>query len=209
MTAREVFGPTLRHERERRGLTLSAVAHATKINPHLLAALERGDVSRWPGGLYRRAFVRAYAEAVGLPPEPTVCDFVRLFPEPGQEPPPVLDDDDPRRLRLMLVTEPEWPAPVRRAIAALVDAAVVLGTAYVVATFGGVSVWVPAAIGTVIYHAVGTSLAGQSLGSWLLTSGRGRVHQPLAVHDELARLRLGITGLLDAREGRPEHHAAT
>src|SRR5262245_22059357 len=134
MTECESFGPTLRQERERRGLTLAAVAARTKISPHMLASLERGDVSRWPGGIYRRSFVRAYAAANGLPPEPTLCEFVRLFPEEGQDPPVMLDDDDPRRLRLTLVTEAWWRAPLLRSTAALFDAAVVLLAAHVVST---------------------------------------------------------------------------
>jgi len=101
MTARELFGSTLRQQRERRGVSLAAIAGSTKISRHLFASLERGDLSRWPGGLYRRAFVRAYASAIGLPPEPTLCEFISLFPEPGQDPPSLLDDD-PRRLRLTL-----------------------------------------------------------------------------------------------------------
>jgi hypothetical protein len=31
-----------------------------------LEGLEGDDISRWPGGIFRRAFVRAYAESVGL-----------------------------------------------------------------------------------------------------------------------------------------------
>ena len=118
MTARELFGSTLQQQRERQGLTLAAIAQSTKISRHLLASLERGDLSRWPGGIYRRAFVRAYASAIGLSPEPTLCEFVRLFPEPGQDPPALLDDDDPGRLRLTLVTEPRWKAPALRLAAA-------------------------------------------------------------------------------------------
>src|SRR5688572_7748994 len=125
MTARELFGSTLRQQRERQGLTLAAIARNTKISRHLLASLEGGDLSRWPGGIYRRAFVRAYASAIGLPPEPTVCEFIRHFPEPGQDPPAFLDDD-PRRLRLTLVAEPRWKAPTLRSAGAFVDAGVVV-----------------------------------------------------------------------------------
>ena len=80
MFERDQFGPFLRRERERRGITLQDIATRTKIGAALLAALERNDFSRWRGGIYRRSFVRAYAEAIGLDAERTVANFVRLFP---------------------------------------------------------------------------------------------------------------------------------
>ena len=75
------FAARLRHERERRGIALSSIADRTKIAPPLLVALERGDLSRWPGGLYRRAFIRAYAEAVGLDPDEILHEFLEYFPD--------------------------------------------------------------------------------------------------------------------------------
>lgn len=81
------FGARLRHERERRGIDLSSIAHRTKIAPALLVSLERGDVSRWPGGIYRRSFVRAYAEAVGLDPDDVAREFAEAF-EREEEPQP-------------------------------------------------------------------------------------------------------------------------
>ena len=81
---KDSFGPWLRHERERRGIALSSIADRTKIAPHLLVTLERGDLKRWPGGLYRRAFVRAYAEAVGLDANDVLRDFLECFPDPAE-----------------------------------------------------------------------------------------------------------------------------
>jgi transcriptional regulator with XRE-family HTH domain len=212
MTARELFGPGLRQQRERQGLTLAAVADNTKISPHLLTALERGDVSRWPGGLYRRAFVRAYAAAVGLPPEPTVVEFVRLFPEPGQDLPDhstPLPDDDPRRLRLTLVTESPWKAPLMRSVAALVDAGVVISVAVIVSAATRGSLWMPATIAGLAYHATGAILLGHSPGTWLVTSSVASA-KPRTIQDQFARLRQGwAAGLMDSREGNREHPAAT
>jgi cytoskeletal protein RodZ len=48
----------------------------TKISIVALEALERGDLSRLPGGIFSRAFVRAYALEVGLDPEATVTEFL-------------------------------------------------------------------------------------------------------------------------------------
>ncbi len=80
MTERDEFGPSLRRERERRGITLQQIAAQTKIAVSVFEALERNDFSRWPGGLFRRSFVRSYAQAVGLDSERVVRDFLRLFP---------------------------------------------------------------------------------------------------------------------------------
>lgn len=80
----EGFGARLRAQRERREMSLAAIADQTKISAALLDALERDDLSRWPSGLFRRAFVRAYASAVGLDPEATVRDFLAAHPDPAE-----------------------------------------------------------------------------------------------------------------------------
>lgn len=74
------FGSTLREARERRGITLREIANATKISVSVLGALERNDISRLPGGIFGRAFVRSYAIEVGLDPEKTIQDFIAQFP---------------------------------------------------------------------------------------------------------------------------------
>ena len=85
-SAAQGLGSRLKAERESRGFTLEHVAASTKIPVALLQALERGDLARWPKGLYRRAFFRTYLAAVGLPPEPLVGEFALLFPdEPASE----------------------------------------------------------------------------------------------------------------------------
>ena len=56
--SREMFGARLRRERERQGITLNAIAKSTKVSRSLYEALERDDVSRWPGGIFRRSFLR-------------------------------------------------------------------------------------------------------------------------------------------------------
>lgn len=78
------FGARLRAQRERRLVSLATIAEQTKISLSLLDALERDDVSRWPTGLFRRAFVRAYASAVGLDPETTVREFLAAHPDPAE-----------------------------------------------------------------------------------------------------------------------------
>ena len=74
------FGAKLRDARERRGVTLRQIANATKISVGVLEALERNDISKLPGGIFGRAFVRSYAIEVGLDPEATILDFIAHFP---------------------------------------------------------------------------------------------------------------------------------
>ena len=75
------FGTRMKRLREERGVSLRQIADATKISMVALEALERSDISRLPGGIFSRAFVRAYALEVGLDPEQTVHDFLAQFPE--------------------------------------------------------------------------------------------------------------------------------
>lgn len=74
------FGSKLREARERRGIPLRQIANATKISISVLEALERNDISRLPGGIFGRGFVRSYAVEVGLDPEATIQDFITQFP---------------------------------------------------------------------------------------------------------------------------------
>jgi cytoskeleton protein RodZ len=74
------FGGRLREARERRGVSLRQIANATKISVGVLDALERNDISRLPGGIFGRAFVRSYAVEVGLDPERTIQEFIAQFP---------------------------------------------------------------------------------------------------------------------------------
>jgi cytoskeleton protein RodZ len=75
------FGTKLRQARERKGIALREIANRTKISIAVLEALERSDVTRLPGGLFSRAFVRSYAREVGLDPDATVEEFIGLLPQ--------------------------------------------------------------------------------------------------------------------------------
>jgi cytoskeleton protein RodZ len=75
------FGTFLRQAREQRGVTLQELAVTTKISARVLESLERNDPGKLPGGIFSRAFVRAYAREVGVDPEAAVARFVEAFPE--------------------------------------------------------------------------------------------------------------------------------
>ena len=80
----ETFGARMREQRERQQVALSTIADETKIKISLLEALERDDVSHWPSGIFRRAFVRAYAHAIGLEPDGVLREFLELYPDPAE-----------------------------------------------------------------------------------------------------------------------------
>jgi transcriptional regulator with XRE-family HTH domain len=80
----EAFGTRLRQQRERRHITLEAIAVQTKIKVSHLEGLERGDLSDWPSGIFRRAFVRAYAAAIGLDPDAIVRECAEVHPDPEE-----------------------------------------------------------------------------------------------------------------------------
>jgi cytoskeletal protein RodZ len=79
------FGGKLRQARERRGISLRQIASSTKIAAAALDALEKNDISKLPGGIFSRAFVRSYAVEVGLDPDETVKEFLDRF---NQDAPP-------------------------------------------------------------------------------------------------------------------------
>jgi cytoskeletal protein RodZ len=59
---------------------LRQIATNTRISVMSLEALERSDLSRLPGGIFTRSFIRAYAQEVGLDPDRTIQDFIAELP---------------------------------------------------------------------------------------------------------------------------------
>jgi len=131
---RDAFGPKLKAERDRRGITLHAISDSTKISISFLSALERNDMSRWPKGIFRRAFVREYAAALGLPPEPIVAEFTRLFPDsPCQE----AVDETEFRLNLESGPRATWAVMQSRVLLAVAEVGVVLAVGSIAGWFAG------------------------------------------------------------------------
>jgi cytoskeleton protein RodZ len=100
------FGSKIKRAREERGVSLRHIADVTRISVSALEALERNDISRLPGGIFSRAFVRAYASQIGLDPEQTVREFIGRFPDasvtagsPHVRYSDHATDDEPRRRR--------------------------------------------------------------------------------------------------------------
>ena len=106
--ADQSFGRRLRRERERRKIALASIADNTKISVSLFEDLERDDASRWPSGIFRKSFIRAYAKAVGLDPDDTVREFLERFPDPN----------DPELSTLAAPPTPPQPPAVARPVPA-------------------------------------------------------------------------------------------
>ena len=101
------FGARLRERREKQQVSLIEIAEQTKIKLSLLEALERDDVTHWPSGIFRRAFIRAYAHAIGLEPDIVVREFLELYPDPVETVTPI------PAFEAAATNTPERPAPLR------------------------------------------------------------------------------------------------
>jgi transcriptional regulator with XRE-family HTH domain len=64
------FGDDFKQARETRGIRLEAVADATRIAPRHLKALERGDIAALPAAPFTKGYIRAYAQFLGIDPQP-------------------------------------------------------------------------------------------------------------------------------------------
>jgi transcriptional regulator with XRE-family HTH domain len=155
------FGPKLRRERERRGISLEVIAHSTKIKSSYLTGLERDDVSQWPKGVFRRAFIREYATAIGLPPEPIVSQFLELFPEEGTDDfghkaPISPSTDHVPPLRLTFERDPlgSMMSTARRWLASVVDALVVAVLGAGIAVLSGANPWMAGGIVALAYYSM-------------------------------------------------------
>jgi transcriptional regulator with XRE-family HTH domain len=181
---KEHFGARLRHERERRGMALSSVADRTKIAPPMLVALERGDLTRLPGGLYRRAFIRAYAEAVGLDPDEVMRDLLECFPDAA--PAPLAPEATARpsagaavpaqtsaRLTVRIDPTPDvcrgGPLLIeaRHRLRAVAADLVMLGVISIGFWLALEEFWMPLAVAMAVYYAGGILILGNTPGVWL------------------------------------------
>jgi transcriptional regulator with XRE-family HTH domain len=177
----ESFGARLRIVRERRRISIAEIAESTKILGALLEGLENDDFSRWPTGLYRRAFMRAYATAIGLDPEPVVREFVARFPDPEDvaAAPAAAAATLPGTRAVLRLTLAE-PAGTfaggdllrearRRLFAVLADAAVLGGIAGALYAVVG-AFWAPLALAVAAYYFASILVLGNTPGVCLVAS---------------------------------------
>lgn len=60
------FGTFLREERERRQVTLAAIAQSTKLSVSSLKLMEAGKLDDLPPDVFVRGFIRSYAKTLGI-----------------------------------------------------------------------------------------------------------------------------------------------
>src|SRR6476659_7312180 len=160
---RRAFGDRLRRQRQRKNLSLTEIAASTKVGASHYAALERGDCSRWPGGVYNRACIRAYAKAVGLAPDEPAAEFAESVesPPPPAVPGQVADAQGaaPIRPPLRLGIEPDPYETEKRfvRIAALliIDLLAVVALAAAGMLFTTASFWICLACASIGYQMTG------------------------------------------------------
>ena len=177
---RRAFCARLKSERERRGRSLADIATSTKIKASLLDALERGDLSRWPKGIYRRSFFRDYVADIGLHPDPFISEFLDVFAEatpPSSNGVPTAPPNEPVSFRIVFANDVRSTTPVgpsardltreARLVAAAVDVLAVAAIAASVARVAPVSfAVVAAALGAAAYLLF--TFFSVTPGTWLL-----------------------------------------
>lgn len=80
------LGQQLKEARLAKGLTLDDIQEMTKIRKRYLEAIEAGDYKVLPGSFYVRAFIKTYAEAVGMDAEELLNEHRDQVPTPAPEP---------------------------------------------------------------------------------------------------------------------------
>jgi transcriptional regulator with XRE-family HTH domain len=204
----ESFGPRLRRERERRRIALSSIAENSKISVSLFEELERDDVSKWPSGIFRRSFIRAYAQALGMDADATTREFLERFPDLNDPDRAIAQEAPPAptsALRLTLASESMFKRS--KLLCSIRDRfAAILCDMAIVATLGlamyGVlgSFWMPLCIALVGYYAGGVLILGNTPGVCLCAPGVSRAHTVRAVRPRgtPARARTILLSLLKA-----------
>ncbi len=79
------LGDKLKQARREKGLSLDDLQQVTKIQKRYLVAIEEGNYAVMPGKFYARAFIKQYAEAVGLDSATLFDEFESEVPETPQQ----------------------------------------------------------------------------------------------------------------------------
>ncbi|MCK2157813.1 MULTISPECIES: helix-turn-helix domain-containing protein [Exiguobacterium] len=80
------LGTYLKEQRETLGISLEQIQSTTKIQKRYIVAIEEGDYKQLPGAFYARAFIKTYAEALGLDVDEVFATYKRDLPEPEAQP---------------------------------------------------------------------------------------------------------------------------
>ena len=86
--------------RKKKGISLSAIAEATKISQRYLEAIDRGKFRSLPGGAYGVGYIRQYAQAIQFDPDRLVERYRAATSEPQPQEPETWTRRLLRRLHL-------------------------------------------------------------------------------------------------------------
>lgn len=75
------LGHYLKEKRKEKGMSLEEIQEITKIRKRYLEAIEKGEYNVLPGVFYARAFIKSYAEAVGLDPDEVLKTYDHELPQ--------------------------------------------------------------------------------------------------------------------------------
>ncbi|CAG9611211.1 hypothetical protein BACCIP111899_00383 [Bacillus rhizoplanae] len=75
------LGQKLKVAREMKGFSIDQLQEVTKIQKRYLISIEEGNYSILPGDFYARAFIKQYAEAVGLNGEAVLEEYKHEIPQ--------------------------------------------------------------------------------------------------------------------------------
>lgn len=79
------LGKLLKQARLEKGITLEQLQDTTKIRKRYLEAIEEEDFKVLPGTFYARAFIKSYAEAVGLDSDELIQYYNHVIPSANTE----------------------------------------------------------------------------------------------------------------------------
>lgn len=75
-------GEKLKEARQAKGYTLDDLQQITKIQKRYLIAIEEGNLDVLPGNFYARAFIKQYADTVGLNGDQLLSEYTDFIPAP-------------------------------------------------------------------------------------------------------------------------------
>ncbi|KWW52662.1 transcriptional regulator, partial [Bacillus cereus] len=75
------LGQKLKEARGTKGLSIDQLHEITKIQKRHLVAIEEGNYDVLPGAFYARAFIKQYADAVGLNGEELLVEYQSTIPQ--------------------------------------------------------------------------------------------------------------------------------
>ncbi|MBL4986249.1 helix-turn-helix domain-containing protein [Bacillus safensis] len=119
------LGKRLVEAREEKGMSLEDLMAVTKIQKRYLLAIEQGNYDIIPGKFYVRAFIKQYAEAVGLNPE-------QLFEEFRKDVPSTYNDEVSDKLS-NIKPQRELPKPASKVLELLPTILIIGGIIVVIA----------------------------------------------------------------------------